>query len=104
MYRNKKRRIQEYMLRYKNSVFLSMSNDDVSTRNSAAAAAARMTQSTSSNGLADKINSFLHLSHHTKAAANNEKHILNDDAAAQKSRPFQLSNLTNKLYRFTKKT
>ena len=82
----------------------------------------KIAQSASMNGLAEKINSLLHLSTLAKTngaavsnsnnnnivnnlanstANGNEKNIFDNSSKAKQS--FQLSNLTNKLYRFTKK-
>lgn len=99
------------------SVSTTTSNDEM-TRSSTS----KIAQSASTNGLAEKINSLLHLSTLAKTnsavASNstnnivnnlansittngNEKNIFDNSSKAKQS--FQLSNLTNKLYRFTKK-
>jgi hypothetical protein len=90
-------------LRYKNDGLHSLSNENLNNNQ------IKMSQSTSSaNGLADKLNSFLHMNlNHTSNNSNNDKNVnVNDEnnSTTNKSKTFKFSSFTNKLYGFTKKS
>lgn len=94
------RRIHEYSVRFKAET---QANDDLLSKKNLLLAN-KMSQSTSTNALADRLNSLLNFSNvgggSSSPNSNNDKNNL----ISNKSMLNQLSSFTNKLYRFTKKS